>query len=138
MNASTSCAPNSLSSSGRTIGGRCEGCNLQIVRIDPPCTLCHSFFFFGYFSPGYWRRFSSKAWLVLTGIIGSITTHSPLRCTGGIGFGKHQPPASYWSWPSPSSMLRNAMVADGQAASHTDRDARGRGDARHERGGAVS
>ena len=70
---STSCCPSSLSSSGRTIGGRCVGCSLQIVRIEPPCTLIHSCFFFGYFSPGYSRRFSSNASLHFAAPIGSMT-----------------------------------------------------------------
>ena len=63
----------SLSSSGRTIGGRIAGWSLQMVRMEPPCTLCHSFFFLGAFSPGYSRRFSTNASFVLIGIIGSIT-----------------------------------------------------------------
>ena len=91
----------SLSSSGRTIGGRCDGWSLQMVRMEPPCTDCHSFLWACHrrgSSSGYSLKPATNASFVFTGIMGSRTRVWPsfLFC-GGIGFGKHQPPESYWS-----------------------------------------
>ena len=82
-----------------------------MVRMEPPCTDCHSFLWACHSrgsSSGYSLKPATNASFVFTGIMGSRTRVWPsfLFC-GGIGFGKHQPPESYWSWPSPSSMLRS-------------------------------